>query len=195
MYQLRVRVIKVGSCTVDPSNMVSAVEVSLKHQLGVGGGSTASVVHEGDDVLLVDTGYENESDLTPANDEANWRRLETLLSLIGFSAGDVTKVFVSHFHRDHFGGIERFETATWYCHRVALAQFDSSLWERFIPLDDGDEIVPNTRVVHTPGHTEGHASLLWTDERELVRIGICGDAILNLAWLLSGHTWKFNADF
>ena len=28
-----------------------------------------------------------------------------------------------------------------------------------------------------------------------VRVAVCGDAIINLAWLQSGYIWKFNGDF
>lgn len=195
MYTVNVKIIRPGSCTVDPGNLVSGVDVSLKHQLGIGGGSTVTLVREGTEVLLVDTGYEYESDLSPANSEANWRRLEAQLSLHRVAARDVTSVFITHFHRDHFGGLEHFEHARWYCHAIARDRLPAPLKERFLPVEDGGELMRNTRVLHTPGHTEGHASVLWTDDAGLVRVAICGDAILSLAWLMSGHTWKFNADF
>lgn len=195
VYTANVKVIKVGSCTVDPGNLVSGVDVSLKYQLGIGGGSTVAVVHEGKDVLLVDTGYEHESDSSQANDDTNWQSLESHLKSHHFSPRDITKVFITHFHRDHFSGIERLEHAQWFCHRAAGKLLGDALKARFTPLDDGEHVLPNTRVLHTPGHTAGHASLIWEDESKLVRVAICGDAILSLAWLLSGYTWKFNADF
>jgi len=195
VYTVNIKVVKPGSCTVDPGNLASGVDVSLKYQLGIGGGSTVALIREGKDVLLVDTGYEYESDFSPANDETNWRSLEAQLNLHQVSARDITRVFITHFHRDHFGGIEHFEHAHWYCHPIARGRLPAPLKEKFIPVEDGGQPINNTSVLHTPGHTEGHASLLWTDEARLVRVAICGDAILSLAWLLSGHTWKFNADF
>ncbi len=195
MYKVNVQLIKPGSSTIDPGNMASAVEVSVKHQIGVGGGSTVTLIRERDEVLLVDTGYDRESEFSQVNDEANWNLLEALLKRNGLRPTDVTKVFVTHFHRDHFGGIEHFEHAQWYCHRAARVDFRAPIKDKFIPLEDGEQIIPNTAVTHTPGHTKGHASILWTDARRLVRIGICGDAIISLAWLQSGYTWKFNSDF
>jgi glyoxylase-like metal-dependent hydrolase (beta-lactamase superfamily II) len=194
-YPLTVKIVKPGSCTVDPGNLVSGVDVSLKYQLGIGGGSSVTLVREGNDVLLVDMGYDYESDFSSANDETNWRSLEAQLNLHGVAARDITKIFITHFHRDHFGGIECFEHAHWYCHPISRDRLSVALKEKFIPVDDGGEVMRNTRVLHTPGHTEGHASLLWTDDAGLVRVAICGDAILSLAWLMSGYTWKFNADF
>jgi glyoxylase-like metal-dependent hydrolase (beta-lactamase superfamily II) len=195
VYAVNVKIVKPGSSTVDPGNLVSGVDVSLKHQLGIGGGSTVTLVREDSDALLVDTGYEYESDFSPENDETNWRRLEAQLSLQRVAARDVTRVFITHFHRDHFGGLDHFEHARWYCHAIARDRLPAPLKERFLPVEDGGEVMRNTHVLHTPGHTEGHASILWTDEAGLVRVGICGDAILSLAWLMSGYTWKFNADF
>jgi len=195
VYTVNLKIVKQGSCTVDPGNMASGVDVSLKYQLGVGGGSTVTLVREGTDVLLADTGYDCESDLSPANDETNWRSLEGQLKFHRVAARDITRVFITHFHRDHFGGIEHFEHAHWYCHPIARDRLPAPLKDKFIPVDDGGQLMRNTRVLHTPGHTEGHASVLWTDDARLVRFAICGDAILSLAWLMSGYTWKFNADF
>jgi glyoxylase-like metal-dependent hydrolase (beta-lactamase superfamily II) len=195
MYVVNVKVIKVGSCTVDPGNISSGVDVSLKYQLGIGGGSTVTIVHEDSDMLLVDTGCERESDSSPANDDANWQSLESQLTSHHFSVRDITKVFITHFHRDHYGGIERFEHAHWYCHPIARDGLPASLKEKFIPVEDDIQLIRNTRVLHTPGHTAGHASVIWADQKRLVRVAMCGDAILSLAWLLSGYTWKFNADF
>jgi hypothetical protein len=58
MLDLKVRVIKVGSSTIDPGYSASPIQVGLKHQLGIGGGSSVVVIREGDEILLVDTGYE-----------------------------------------------------------------------------------------------------------------------------------------
>ena len=195
MYAVNIKVIKVGTCTVDPGNMVSGLGISLKYQLGIGGGSTVALVYEGKDVLLVDTGYEHESDVSQANGDSNWQSLESHLKSHHFSVRDITKVFITHFHQDHFRGIERLEHAQWYCHQLARERLDDALKPRFTPLEDGELILPNTRVLHTPGHTEGHASVLWWDEKKRVRVAICGDAILSLAWLQSGYTWRFNHDF
>lgn len=77
----------------------------------------------------------------------------------------------------------------------ALAELNSPSQEQLAPLKDGDEVLPHTRVMHTPGHTKGHGSLLWSDEQEKIKVAICGDAIINLSWLQWGRVWKFNGDF
>jgi glyoxylase-like metal-dependent hydrolase (beta-lactamase superfamily II) len=195
MWKLNVKVIKIGTCTIDPGNMASTTYMMFKNQMGIGGGSTVTVIKEKDELLLIDTGYDQESDLSQQNGDKNWNLLRSLLQLNDIDPANITKVFITHFHRDHYGGIERFENARWYCHRFALDHFDSPLKGKFIPLDDGYHIIPNTIVITTPGHTQVHSSIVWTNENKTVRAAICGDAIINLSWLQSKYIWKFNSDF
>ena len=51
-----------------------------------------------------------------------------------------------------------------------------------IALSDGDiiDIAGGLEVIHTPGHTAGHVSLLWKRDRGLL---IAGDAAANLMGL------------
>jgi len=195
MWEVKVKIIKNGTCTVDPGNMASLVHVALKHQMGIKGGSTVSLIREKDDCLLIDTGYEDESDESPMNQRKNRDWLKLLLDFHGHRPEDITKVFITHFHMDHFGGIELFEGAKWFCHRLAHEGLMSPLKDKFIPLDDGDQIIPNAVVAHTPGHTRGHSSILWWNANGSLRAAICGDAVINLAWLQSGSIWRFNSDF
>jgi glyoxylase-like metal-dependent hydrolase (beta-lactamase superfamily II) len=195
MWDLKVRVIKVGSSTIDPGNSASPIQVGLKHQMGIGGGSSVVVIREGDEILLVDTGYEREGDVSPENKTRNWVLLKGLLEWNGIRPEAISKVFITHFHHDHFGNLEYFDQAKWYALESALADTSIPIKERFLPLKDGDKVLSHTRVIHTPGHTKGHGSLLWSDEQEKIKVAICGDAIINLSWLQSGHFWKFNGDF
>ena len=195
MWELNVKIIKVGTCTIDPVNVASTMYTEIKNQIGIGGGSTVTLIKEEDELLLVDTGYEIESDSSPKNVRRNWYILRTLLQLNGVKPREITKVFITHLHRDHFGCIEYFENAKWYCHHLEIAGYSGRYKDRFIPVDDGNELIPNTLVRHTPGHTRGHSSILWLGKDKAVRIAICGDAIINLAWLQSGYIWKYNADF
>jgi hypothetical protein len=56
MWNLNVKVIKAGTCTIDPGNMASPIQSGLKHQLGIGGGSSVVVSREEKEILMVDTG-------------------------------------------------------------------------------------------------------------------------------------------
>jgi glyoxylase-like metal-dependent hydrolase (beta-lactamase superfamily II) len=195
MWKLNIKVIKIGSCTVDPGNTANMPEVMLKRQLGIGGGSTVTLIRENKDVLLIDTGYDYEDDFSESNNARNRQFLAELLRLHGIICDDVTKVFITHLHADHCGGIESFPNAIWLCHQSVLDNYEGHLKERFVGVADGVQIAPNTVVKHTPGHTRGHASVIWTTDSKSLKVAIAGDAILNLAWLKSGHTWQFNSDF
>ena len=71
----------------------------------------------------------------------------------------------------------------------------------FIPVDDGKEIAEGVKVVHTPGHTLGHASLIVNSEVRCKeyslksRIALAGDAIVSLSYFDKGKVWAYNKDF
>jgi glyoxylase-like metal-dependent hydrolase (beta-lactamase superfamily II) len=155
-----------------------------------------TLLQEGTDLLLIDTGYDDEAEHSLDNRDVNWRSLRLHLELANVRPEAVTAVFVTHCHLDHIGNIERFPEATWYCPRQALADYDGPFADRFVSVDDGDRLLPSAVVLDTPGHTRGHGSILWRPRDELaVRFAICGDAILSLGWLRSEKVWKFNHDF
>lgn len=195
MWPLEIKIIKLGSCTLDPGNAAADLLVSLKNALGVGGGATIAVIRQGGDILLVDPGYEGEGDLSPENREKNWRVLKALLSFEGIAPEQVTKVFLTHDHWDHCGNLEGFPGVAWYCHKEALKGLPEAWRGKFLGVAEGEELLPRTTVLHTPGHTPGHASVLWTDPDRRFKIALCGDAVINLAWLLAGKIWRWNPDF
>jgi glyoxylase-like metal-dependent hydrolase (beta-lactamase superfamily II) len=195
MWDLPVRIIKVGSCTLDPGNLASDDCAAIKNELGLGGGSTVTVIRDQDEILLIDTGFEKEGDLSESNQIYNWQVLKAMLAFHGIAPEAVTKVFVSHCHWDHLGGIEHLSQAQWFCHHQARRDLPEAVQARFIGVAEGDALLPRAIVLHTPGHTPWHCSLLWTDSSRKIRIAVCGDAIINLAWLQSGYLWRWNSDF
>jgi glyoxylase-like metal-dependent hydrolase (beta-lactamase superfamily II) len=193
MKKIPLTVVKVGTSTVDPGRIASQDLISLKHALGIGGGSSVTLIEGGGERLLVDTGYDKEGDISPENTLANWDKLNNLLGLCGVHPSSISKIFLTHLHRDHSGLVERFPEASWMCYGGELEGYQGPLAGRMLAVDEGETVVPNTRVILTPGHTRGHASLLWANE--WVKIAIAGDSILSLSWLNSGYIWKFNSDF
>jgi glyoxylase-like metal-dependent hydrolase (beta-lactamase superfamily II) len=189
-----IRIIKLGTSTVDPGNLVSLPGIRLQRSLGIGGGSTVTLVRDEDALLLVDTGYDNEDDRSPANIAANWRVLQTHLALAGIDPQQITHVFVTHWHTDHFGNLTHFPQAHWYVPALVLEDLGDLLSERLLPLHEGEQLTAHTVLLPTPGHTRSHGSLLW-HKRHAPRIAISGDAILSLAWLQADQIWQFNADF
>lgn len=61
--------------------------------------------------------------------------------------------------------------------RIARALWEGPPRKVDRPLQDGDEVA-GFRVVHTPGHSRGHAVFF----RESDRVAICGDVIRNMSY-------------
>jgi glyoxylase-like metal-dependent hydrolase (beta-lactamase superfamily II) len=133
-------------------------------------------------------------------------RIVAGLAAIGKAPGDVTRIILTHAHADHVGGARRMldaasangvevheddvpfvragrnapaaqATAGRLLGRGPMSRFET------VPivgeLVDGQvlDVAGGLRVVHTPGHTPGHVSLLHEDSGVL----ITGDAIFNMA--------------
>jgi glyoxylase-like metal-dependent hydrolase (beta-lactamase superfamily II) len=159
-------------------------------------------------VTLVDAGVKR----APA-------RIVAGLAAIGRAPSDVTRIMLTHAHSDHGGGAAELARATgrqvtMHADDAPLARRGerptsdpaSGLGrmlnrlgnKAFDPVDvshelhDG-EVVPvlgGLRVLHTPGHTPGHVSLLHTPTGVL----ITGDAVFNvlgLRWPMRGLCTDF----
>ena len=157
-----------------------------------------ALVQDDGSVTLVDTGLKR----APA-------RIVAGLAAIGKHPRDVTRIVLTHVHPDHAGGaaeLSRQTGAPVLVHgddhdwartgRITGANDRSTLMgrlfartgdakiEAFEPgpaLTDG-EVLPvsgGLRVVHTPGHSPGHVSLLVERTGTL----ITGDALFNFPWM------------
>lgn len=162
-------------------------------------------VNQDSSVTLVDCGLKGAS-----------KKLVTDLARIGKHPNDVTSIVFTHAHDDHVGGaaemIARCESSSVLMHEAdanltsegktppqdrshfsgkLMALMPKSSYEPFTvtrKLKDGDLIdtAGGLKVIHTPGHTDGHISLLHLESETL----ITGDSIFNmtsrLTWALSG---------
>lgn len=105
-----------------------------------------------------------------------WRIVDQLAE-IGIAPRDVGRVILSHGHFDHIGNARLFTQAQWHMQRAEHDAMFGADFERYgytpalydslrgarLALLDGDSDLFNdgsVRVVSTPGHTPGHASLL-----------------------------------
>ena len=157
-----------------------------------------SFLLEDDDgsLTLVDTGYKRAD-----------RKIVAALAGLGKAPEDVQRIVLTHAHNDHAGGLAATKEKTGaavrshdrdatYLQSGTTPQLDAShlkgrLFNRmpagFAKCDvaqtfqDGEllPIAGGLRIVHTPGHTPGHVSLL----HEGTGVLITGDAIFNVRGL------------
>lgn len=150
-------------------------------------------VEDDDQVVLVDTGTRSAPD-----------RLLAGLASLGRHPGDVRKVLLTHAHADHAGGAAEVLSRTGAplaAHEADAPHLEAGraplqdpstrlgrlmrrLPSRFPAVEvaerfsDGAvlDVAGGLRVVHTPGHTPGHVSLL----HERTGVLITGDSIWNV---------------
>ena len=117
--------------------------------------------------------------------------LDRLLESIGFSTNDVDYVINTHLHYDHCGNNDMFPKATFLVNETELAHALSPGWWESIAYVravfdlpklkyetvNGDfEIIPGVKIIPSPGHTEGHQSVLVELENSGTLV-LAGDAI------------------
>ena len=134
------------------------------------------LVRDGKVELLVDTGIGHLG--RRPYDVAG--RLDASLDDAGTGPDRIAHVIHTHLHADHAGGAcrpdgsPRFENATYHVHDADWRYFSTATSDEdfggrttMTPLEgqlsitsDDRAIVPGVRVVHTPGHTPGHRSVM-----------------------------------
>lgn len=123
------------------------------------------------------------------------------LARAGLDPADIDMVFFTHLHADHVNGAVRevngelaltfpnarylVRSAEWHRFdhqpesRASVADALNLLEHRIEFAEAGEDIAPGVRVLATPGHTAGHASLLVTAGEE--RVIILGDIFYAVA--------------
>jgi len=153
-----------------------------------------AIVGEAGDVTLVDCGVKK----APA-------RIVAGLAAIGKAPQDVTRIVLTHVHPDHAGGARRMSKLTGRPVDVHAGDaehgrngtvppsdpstrlgrlFNRRVGVAYAPFEVGQELADGQvleaagglRVVHTPGHSPGHVSLL----HEPTGVLVTGDAIFNV---------------
>ena len=137
----------------------------------------AYLVHTGEKLVLIDTGY--------ANTSASIGLMLGHLRASGYSPEQVDEVYITHFHGDHINGLTDKDGKAVFPNAIVRAdQRESGFWlgdesqapeaarggmanakrvmkpylaaERFKPFDGATELVKGLRAVPTYGHTPGH---------------------------------------
>jgi glyoxylase-like metal-dependent hydrolase (beta-lactamase superfamily II) len=140
------------------------------------------VVADAGGVVLIDT-------CTPGSSEAIGRALVS----VGADWSDVTDIVLTHSHFDHVGGlVESKQLASgaivWAGAQDApeIPTIDGRVVQ---PLAEGDR-VGELRVMHTPGHTAGHISLL----HEAASLLFIGDLVGSMDGVPTFGPSAFTAD-
>jgi glyoxylase-like metal-dependent hydrolase (beta-lactamase superfamily II) len=132
------------------------------------------------------------------------RKLLRGIAATGASPRDVRRLVVTHAHPDHAGGVARLAAATGadvlshereavYLRDGRSPRFGTGRTGSFPKATVAEEFVDDTvlpiggglRVLHTPGHSPGHVSLL----HEATGVLITGDALFNVRGVRYSPGW------
>lgn len=130
----------------------------------------AYLIHHPRGLLLFDTGLAKADPETEARYHPVSWPLQAQLKRLGVETDDITAVANCHLHFDHAGGNRHFRDRPIFAQRTEFAaahrpdytmpivvEFPGASYEL---LDGEAEIWPGLRVIPTPGHTEGHQTLI-----------------------------------
>ena len=168
----------------------------------------AFVVH-GRTTAVVDTGTGSYGPYRPWA-PGSGRGADESFAEAGVDVGAVELVVLSHLHADHAGGVwaedgPRFPNARYVVHEADVAFFadrhepyaavpELARLDELGMLDtdpDDREVAPGVRVVHTPGHTPGHRSVVLDAGRRQVLL--TGD-LLHLPVQAAHPSWPSSHD-
>ena len=121
-------------------------------------------------LVVLDTGLGEADDETEAWYRPRRVPLEQVLRAQGLELADVRLVINCHLHFDHVGGNPQLSGRPIVCQRRELDAAGSTDYTmaslidfpgaRYELLDGEAEVVPGVHVVPTPGHVDGHQSLV-----------------------------------
>jgi N-acyl homoserine lactone hydrolase len=137
-------------------------------------GINAALVH---DRPLYERLHARNHEIVPILPEGDGEPLERALAAHGVALADVARIYLSHLHNDHAGGLRLFERTVpvWvqrreleygladhpFPERHGMFRIDFDDPEIDWRLIDGDtDLAPGIRAVLTPGHTPGHQSFV-----------------------------------
>lgn len=175
--------------------------------------ANAVIIKTGSDIILFDTG-------AGAGFQPTAGKLPDSLAAAGLKAEDITKVVFTHGHLDHLGGTAvdggkpRYPDAM---HYVNAAEWDfwmdpallskmpaemqgfvtgaqqnwTAIKDKVTMLKPGDDVIAGLRLLDTPGHTPGHASIEVAGGEGLI---IMGDVAVNPEVFFEHPEWKFAFD-
>jgi len=157
---------------------------------------TPTVVNTGSELILFDTGTSAAGTVAA-------------LESAGYSADQIDKVVLTHFHGDHISGLhtetgERtFANAQYVCGAAEFEDWDFSgndgfekhvrpLEDEFTMLDIDEDVVTGVTSVKAHGHTVGHLGYMLESDSKNLFIG--GDFANHYIWSLAHPDWEVRFD-
>jgi N-acyl homoserine lactone hydrolase len=189
--------LKMGELTVEKSTLTYCQDFGQSIKIPI----WAAVIYGGGYNILVDTGIHDvqwvRDQITPCTQDDDEQIVEALKQGLGWSPDDVDIVINTHLHYDHCGNNRLFKKARFIvqetewkaAHNPIPSQKDIYLPELFDTVDyfawqwvQGEaEVVPGLKVFLTPGHSEGHQSVLVkTDGGNLCISGDVANMLVNI---------------
>ncbi|MDA8344104.1 MAG: N-acyl homoserine lactonase family protein [Thermaerobacter sp.] len=165
-----------GNCLIDQSELVTGSEEGTLVRVPI----WMYLLRTDDALLLVDSGMptecigneryfsgEQDGDHILPQMQAD-DAVARVLARQGYSIGDLDALISTHWHFDHAGGNRLFHGKPVLVHPAELEQARTEtalpVWVDlsldFRPVADGDQPAAGITLLHTPGHTPGHLSLL-----------------------------------
>jgi glyoxylase-like metal-dependent hydrolase (beta-lactamase superfamily II) len=171
------------------------------------------LVQTPDNIVLIDTGVGNHKLELPIGYSGGGEFLKSLAKA-GVTPEQIDTVAFTHMHADHVGWISegvgdsyrlRYPNARFAMHPgewsfwegkddhvgMRLESMEKPMREKLDLVGDGGTIVRGVTLVHTPGHTPGHASIVVESQGE--RVYVLGDPIHSSAQI-SESSWACFAD-
>ena len=128
------------------------------------------LVRRAEGLILFDTGIGEADRETEAHYRPRRRPLQEALHLAGVDRSEISMVVNCHLHFDHCGGNPQFVGTPILAQRTELRTAHAGMYTidklvdfpgvRFEQLDGEAEVWPGVWIIPTPGHTEGHQSLV-----------------------------------
>jgi len=125
------------------------------------------------------------------------RLAEVLHARTGKTLAEITHVYITHGHGDHFMALDCFPNASIYAAPDEIKKVIENCEQRdgftpgIIPAKDG--FIPGISVIHIPGHTMGICGLLF-DAAE-GKVAVVGDAIMTRDFFAAREGYHNSVDF
>lgn len=177
----KVMALKMGELTVDKSTLTYGQDFGQLMDIPI----WAAAIYGGDQKILVDTGIHDpkwvHETISPCRQEHDEEIVSALKEGPGWHPEEVDLVINTHLHYDHCGNNRLFPNAKlivqekeWQAaHHPIPSQREIYLNELYDEVDyfawqfvhGEEEILPGIKVFLTPGHSEGHQSVLVKTEQ------------------------------